>query len=283
MIHEIGPERLDNQYHPEDVKKDSPIYLFRGRQLIREEGEKLAFPAYEAVRDYLEKAPIYAFSISGRAYFLAETKEEDLPGLTAESFSVYRDKEPIHEDMGAMTAIHLYNWYRTHRFCGLCGHEAVHDKRERMMRCPTCGNMMFPRIAPAIIVAITDGEKILLTKYANRGPNPQYALVAGFVEIGETAEECVAREVMEEVGLQLKNITYYDSQPWGFAGNLMLGYTAELEGSHRIDLDREELSKAVWLSPDEIPENDDYSSLTREMIRRFRRKELFDFQKGKCQ
>lgn len=128
---------------------------------------------------------------------------------------------------------------------------------------------MFPKISPAIIVAVTDGERLLLTKYAGRR-TAAYALVAGFVEIGETAEECVAREVLEETGLHIEHIKYYGSQPWGFDGNLMLGYTARLSGSHKISLDDHELSKAIWLKPEEIPEIPDYSSLTREMIRRFR-------------
>ena len=138
-----------------------------------------------------------------------------------------------------------------------------------MMRCPTCGNLMFPKISPAIIVAVTDGERLLLTKYAGR-KTAAYALVAGFIEIGETAEECVAREVFEETGLHIKDIRYYGSQPWGFDGNLMLGYTAQLDGTHEIELDQNELATAVWLKPEEIPDIADYSSLTREMIRRFK-------------
>ena len=138
------------------------------------------------------------------------------------------------------------------------------------MRCPSCGNMMFPKISPAIIVAVTDdNNRLLLTKYAGKTQD-QYALVAGFVEIGETLEECVQRELMEEVGIKVKDIRYYASQPWGFVGNLMVGFTAKLDGSDQIHLDETELGLARWLTPDEIPEIEDYSSLTREMIRRFK-------------
>ena len=137
------------------------------------------------------------------------------------------------------------------------------------MCCPSCGNMVFPKIAPAVLAAVRHNGQLLLTKYAHGDGN--YALVAGFVEIGETAEQCVAREVMEETGLRVKNITYYDSQPWGFAGNLMLAYTAELDGEDdTIRVDRSELALAEWVAPEEIPEISDYNSLTREMIRRFR-------------
>ena len=93
---------------------------------------------------------------------------------------------------------------------------------QRMLQCPCCANMVFPKIAPAVIVGVTHGDKILMTKYAGR-EYKRYALIAGFTEIGETAEETVKREVMEEVGLTVKNIRYYKSQPWGFDSNLLLG------------------------------------------------------------
>lgn len=167
-----------------------------------------------------------------------------------------------------MTAWHLYCWYRDSRFCGRCGTATVHDGKERMMRCPACGNMIFPRIAPACIIALTHGDKLILSKYANRSYT-RYGLLAGFVEIGETAEECVAREVMEEVGLRVKNIRYYKSQPWGIAGNLSIGYFCDLDGDDRVTLDETELASAEWFDRRALPAQDDGISLTREMIRVF--------------
>lgn len=99
--------------------------------------------------------------------------------------------------------ISLYGWYRDNRFCGRCGKPMVHDKKERMVRCMCCNNMVFPKICPAVIIGVTDGDRILLTKYAGR-TYKNYALVAGFTEIGETLEQTVEREVMEEVGLHVK-------------------------------------------------------------------------------
>lgn len=121
-----------------------------------------------------------------------------------------------------------------------------------MMRCPKCGNLIFPRINPAVTVAVTHEDKLLVSRYNGRKQTNLYALIAGFVEIGEFAEECVAREVMEEVGLKVKNIRYYGSQPWGFAGNLQIGYTAEVDGDDRIVLDREELETAFFISREEL-------------------------------
>ncbi len=118
-------------------------------------------------------------------------------------------------------------------------------------------------------MGVTDGDRILLTKYAGR-EYKRYALIAGFTEIGETAEETVRREVMEEVGLKVKNIHYYKSQPWGFDQNLLLGYFCELDGTGEIRLDKEELATAEWVGCRDIPDDSEGLSLTREMMLHFR-------------
>ena len=138
-----------------------------------------------------------------------------------------------------------------------------------MMQCPCCGNQVFPKIAPAVIVGVTDGDKILMTKYAGR-EYKRYALIAGFTEIGETAEETVQREVMEEVGLHVKNIRYYKSQPWGFDSNLLMGFYCELSEEGKITLDQEELSTAEWVDYHDIPDDPEGLSLTHEMMLHFR-------------
>ena len=271
MIHEIAPEILDNQYRRENIQDDSSIMLFfEGRLLLSTKNGQISYPRYAQVKNKIGRY-VYLFSLSGRGYFLAEPlfTETEYEGFQAVTAIQLRDKQPVSEVFAGMTALHLYRWYASVQFCGCCGSQTEHDKSQRMMRCPTCGNLMFPKISPAIIVAVTDGERLLLTKYAGR-KTAAYALVAGFIEIGETAEECVAREVFEETGLHIKDIRYYGSQPWGFDGNLMLGYTAQLDGTHEIELDQNELATAVWLKPEEIPDIADYSSLTREMIRRFK-------------
>ena len=167
-----------------------------------------------------------------------------------------------------MTAWHLYNWYRCNKFCGNCGSKTEHAPAERMLRCPKCGNMIFPRISPAVIVAITDGDRLLMSKYAGRGFT-RYALIAGYTEIGETMEQTVQREVMEEVGLRVKNIRYYKSQPWGIDGNVLMGFYCDLDGSDAIHLDETELAVGEWHHRNALPSEDDGFSLTREMIRVF--------------
>ncbi len=167
----------------------------------------------------------------------------------------------------AFTALQLANWYRNNRFCGRCGKMTFLDDKERAIRCE-CGNIIYPRIVPAVIVGVTNGDKLLVTKYA-RG-FAHYALVAGFTEIGETLEETAAREVMEETGLKVKNIRYYKSQPWGIVDDLLVGYFCDLDGSDAITMDSSELKVAEWRSRDEIELQPDDYSLTNEMMKMFK-------------
>ena len=120
-----------------------------------------------------------------------------------------------------------------------------------------------------MIIGVTDGNRLLLSKYAGR-TYKKYALLAGYTEIGETMEETVAREVMEEVGLKVKNIRYYKSQPWAFSDTILMGFYCDLDGSDEIRLDEEELALAEWFEREEIPVTPSRDSLTNEMIMRFK-------------
>ena len=133
--------------------------------------------------------------------------------------------------------------------------------------------MEFPKICPAVIIGVTDGNRILMSKYAGRSYK-KYALLAGFTEIGETVEETVAREVMEEVGLKVKNIRYYKSQPWAFSDTLLMGFYCDLDGDVEVTLDEEELALAEWFERDEIPVEPSRDSLTNEMIIKFKQGEV---------
>ena len=124
-----------------------------------------------------------------------------------------------------------------------------------------------------MVTGVIDGDKILMTKYAGRDYK-KYALVAGFAEIGETIEDTVRREVMEEVGLKVMNIRYYKSQPWSFTDTLLFGFFCEVDGKDKITMDTEELAFAEWLTREEIPTKYDGISLTNEMIMKFKNKEI---------
>ena len=133
--------------------------------------------------------------------------------------------------------------------------------------------MEYPKICPAVIIGVTDGDRILMSKYAGR-TYKKYALLAGFTEIGETVEQTVARDVMEEVGLKVKNIRYYKSQPWAFSDTLLMGFYCDLDGEDKITLDQDELALAEWFKRDEIPVEPSRDSLTNEMIIRFKNGEV---------
>ena len=146
-----------------------------------------------------------------------------------------------------------------------------------MMECPSCGNHEYPVLCPAVIVGITNKDKIILSKYEGRNFK-RYALIAGFAEIGETIEETVHREVMEEVGLKVKNLRYYKSQPWSFSDSVMIGFTADLDGDDTIRLEEDELAEAGWFSRDEIVEYPPYISVGHEMMKAFKYGTLFEDQ-----
>ena len=138
-----------------------------------------------------------------------------------------------------------------------------------MLYCETCGFQAYPTISPCVIVGVYDGDRLLMTKYSGRAYT-NYALIAGFVEIGESLEQAVRREVKEEVGLKVKNIKYYKSQPWPFTDTILAGFFAELDGDDTITLEEEELSLGVWLSRADIPPAERNISLTGDMQQAFR-------------
>ena len=159
---------------------------------------------------------------------------------------------------------HLLAWHRNHHFCGKCGSPTKDKEDERAIICPECGLVNYPRLSPAIIVAVIRDGKILLA-HSTRFPEAYYSVLAGFVEPGESVEACVEREVYEEVKISLKNIRYFGSQPWPFPDSLMLGFTAEYAGGE-IEVDGVELDHADWFLPDQLPRIPPRISISRELI-----------------
>ena len=286
MIQDIFPKKMNNQYEPKQPAAEDVVFCFYdGRILFAGDYGHLRFPQRQQLESYyrdLREEQVfkyrYLFSIDEQSFFLLENNIEiRLPGYSYDKMFQIRSYEPKELVFAASTAWHLYVWYRDNRFCGRCASKLVHDEKERMLRCPVCGNMVFPKIAPAIITGVVHGDKLLMTKYANRDYK-RYALIAGFTEIGETPEQTVAREVFEEAGVHVKNVRYYKCQPWGFDSNLLLGYFAELDGEESITMDADELSLAEWVSRENIEvEEDDrvHLSLTHEMMMLFRDADLY--------
>lgn len=158
----------------------------------------------------------------------------------------------------------LLEWRKSSKYCGCCGSELVESTTETARVCPKCGNTVYPRINPCIIVLVSKDDKILLARHAQRNQDI-YACLAGFIEAGETVEQAVEREIMEETGLKVKNIKYYASQSWPFPSQLMMGFTAEWE-SGDIKLQPEEISDAGWFSRNDCPASPQPGSVAYRLI-----------------
>lgn len=154
--------------------------------------------------------------------------------------------------MLAGRAYQILNWDKKNRYCGICGSETEMKHDELAKVCRKCGNIIYPKISPAVIVAIIKGNEILLA-HARQFKENLYSLIAGFVEPGETFEDCVKREVFEEVGIKVKNLKYFGSQPWPFPDSLMVGFTAEYE-SGEIAVDGKEIISAGWFTSRNLPD-----------------------------
>ncbi|MBQ0000572.1 MAG: NAD(+) diphosphatase [Clostridiales bacterium] len=284
MIQDIGKGRYKNEYRPRAARAEDPVICCKGREfLIRVKDREIFFPTYGEVTEKipaLKGQETYLFEIEGTYYFLfrggaggfddptSVIEEAQLPGYEWSGFRKLRDTNPGTALFAGVTGAQLSEWYKNRKFCPHCGTPMVHSEKERMMQCPSCKLMEYPKISPAVIVAVTNGDHILLTKYAGRGFT-NYALIAGFNEIGESIEDTVHREVLEEVGVKVKNLRFYKSQPWSVTDTLLFGFFCELDGSDTITLDQEELAVGEWVNWKDVPENDGIS-LTREMMNLFK-------------
>ena len=270
MIQDIAPKKYDNAFHVKSPRGADTVLVFdQNAVLCRKNGEEVGYPTCAQ----LNAAPgdcTFLFSIDDTDYFLLRTSGYVVPdGFGLENITLFRTALPGDLAFAGFVAWQLYNWYRENRFCGRCGQPLAPSDKERMLACSACGHTVYPKICPGVIVAITAGDRLLMTKYAGR-PYANYALVAGFTEIGETLEQTVAREVMEEVGLKVKNITYYKSQPWAFSSSLLCGFFAEVDGGTTVTLQTDELASAEWFTRAEIELPPDNLSLTREMMMLFK-------------
>lgn len=265
MLHHIGDKTYHCEYTNKPPNPETDVLLcYRDGAVLSGEAD---LPLVSAVST---TTPLqFLFTISDVGFYLACETVDETDTLTYCDIRTLRAKLPQWLAFAMVTGHHLATWYHDHRYCGRCATPLIHKDDERALVCPDCGHIIYPDIAIAVIVGILDGERMVLSRYAH-GSYRNYALIAGFVEIGEALEDAVRREIMEEVGLRVKNIRYFENQPWGFSRSLLVGFFCDLDGSPDIVLDQNELSEAVWMEREFLPMSDATLSLTAKMMEAFR-------------
>jgi len=208
----------------------------------------------------------YLGQLDHRLCYAAEVAEGTIPPVGMAFEGLRQVYGRLDEDLFwiAARAVQIIDWDRTHQFCGRCGVPLRTKSDERAKACPQCGLLHFPRLAPAIIVLVERGNQLLLARSRHFMPG-MYSVLAGFVEPGESLEEAVVREVKEEVGIEIKDIKYFGSQPWPFPHSLMIGFTAAYAGGE-ISLDDKEIEDAGWFTVEKLPRIPGKISIARKLI-----------------
>lgn len=246
--------RLNNK--PDTFDGLTKYYLFKdGHLLIKKGVETLTVPKFPNGDISLPEVLYSEFlgtDKDGVGLIVSELASDDhnLDGFELQDFRQYYKIASEEEFMLAGYAVQIYQWRKNFKFCGTCGSKMEKHSTERAMQCPNCNHLSFPRISPAVIVAVKKNNKLLLA-HNSKFREGLYSVIAGYIEPGETPEEAAKREVKEEVGVDIKNLKYIKSQSWPFPDSLMLGYTAEYE-SGGIQPDNHEIDDAGWYTVEEF-------------------------------
>jgi NAD+ diphosphatase len=277
MIQEIFPHRFNNHYLANATiqEKDFVLHYKENSVLLKTRGDVFEIPQKKDFSDVSESTEYaFLFTLDDVSCFLLlnELKAEK-PGFIYKDISFFRTARQQEIAWISLAGFHLMNWYAQNKFCGKCGTRMRQKSDERALVCPDCNTIVFPRISPAVIVAIICRDKILLARNANF-PGNWYSLLAGYVDVGESLEETVIREVREEVGLDVRNIRYYKSQPWPLSGSMMVGFIAEADEMQAISTDDKEIAEAAWFTRGNLPAHSSNISIAGEMIEKFERGEL---------
>lgn len=259
------------------LPSDVPVrwVLLRGREILVENGESegLRLPDVQS-SDLPGLVPRLLGRYGGITYLTGVLEEGyALPdGWSGRELRALYGQVSEVEWQIAGYASQVWHWERTSGFCPVCGHAMEPVAKEWMRRCPQCGHMRYPQVSPAVLALVHDGaDRVLLAHKPGWGD--RYSILAGFVLPGESLEECVAREVEEEVGVQVTDLVYEGSQPWPFPHQLMIGFTARYVRGE-IRLDEEELDRAAWFPANALPSLPPPLSLSRQIIDRWRQSVL---------
>jgi NAD+ diphosphatase len=249
---------------------DGPVawFAFHGdRLLVQLDGDRVTLPDRSQLIGSIDPdATHYLGRLDGVRCFTLEVEGtiDPSPGHAFEGLRALFSRLDDDYFSIAGRAAQIVEWDRSHRFCGRCGEPTLRMETERARRCPRCGFLSFPRVTPAVIMRVERGDRVLLARNVNFVQG-FYSVLAGFVEPGETLEEAVAREVEEEVSLEVRNIRYFGSQSWPFPHQLMLGFTADYAGGE-IAADPAELAEAGWYTRDSLPNLPSKISIARRLI-----------------
>lgn len=272
MLHNIEPHVFNNAFIQSATVQDNDYILcYKDNSiLLIQKEDNLVIPKRSDfdVLPSFEKA-LYLGSLNNTACFLIKEYTGNNSAFVYQENTFLRTM--ANKELGFIGAVgaHLNLWVNEHQFCSRCGTPSTFKNDERAIICPACNLTVYPKISPAIIVAITCKDKILLAKGTHYRFN-FYSLVAGYADIGESLEQTVVREVREEVGIEIKNLRYFGSQPWPFSSSMMMGYFAEADDQQPIHIDTNELHDARWFSRDNFPETPNTISIAGTMIELFK-------------
>ncbi len=247
-------ERLNLE--PKELSIPSKWFIFINHKLlIKRNSASLSVPLLNSNEDFpfkLTYKEFLGFDEENHGLYVASVINEDIryDGYELKSFRDFYKMASHQEFLAAGYAIQIYQWRKNFKYCGSCGTKMTRHDSERAMQCKKCGHLSFPRISPAVIVAVKNENKLLLA-HNSKFREGLYSVLAGYIEPGETPEEAAKREVLEEVGIRIKNLRYIKSQSWPFPDSLMMGYVAEYE-SGEITPDNNEIDDADWYSVDDF-------------------------------
>lgn len=274
MIQEIFPHRFDNHFLNDEKTKEQDLILHYkdNTLLLKTNDDEFEIPRRKDFTEIAKQTFLFTLN-DASCYLVWDSLSADEIHFTHKEISFFRTISQPEIAWISIVGFHLRNWYAEHQYCGKCGSKTHHKSDERALVCPNCQTLFFPKISPAIIVAILSKDKILLAHNANFKPG-WHSLVAGYVDVGETLEETVIREVKEEVGLDVVNIRYYKSQPWPLSGSMMIGFIAEADENQPIIVDNKEITTATWFGREELPDYPSNISIAGELIEKFKNGEL---------
>jgi NAD+ diphosphatase len=261
--------RYEPSVKPRSHSEDKSYwFIFKAENMLISPKSRLKIPFHNDL-DEIGIVPLmkhYMGTLDDHPCYVVEVDPEAEQYDGMEFMNLRATYDTLDEDIYLLAgrAVQIMNWDKNHRFCGKCGTETRTLEDENAKVCPECGFTCFTRISPAVITAIIKNDKILMAKHSY-GLKNRYTLIAGFLEAGETLEEAVKREVMEEVGLEVKDLEYFGSQPWPYPNSLMVGFTAKYAGGE-IKVDGEEIVDAKWFDATEVSTFPSKISIASELV-----------------